>query len=323
MREKIAVHANHAVAAPPWRLNFGLTSAFVSMHLIALTLLPAIHVSTPILWVVCVSIGLSTTPMWALIHEAIHGLLLPQPGANALAGRALAIMFGAPFRALRFAHLRHHRYNRSPCAREEVYDPLKQKKIVAYFHHYVRITVGLYFGEIALLFLCFLPRAVLRKLVAAQCPAVDGTPGMAAFADRDILSVGGLREIRIDAFLTLTLFGAAVWLYADRWFVLLGLFGVRSLLISQVDHAFHHGTPLDEKYFALNLSLPRWAERWMLNFNRHRAHHCYPQLPWKYLPAHADRCESDMGFLRGVLRQWKGPIAITHFAARDTKSDDA
>ena len=95
---------------------------------------------------------------------------------------------GVPFRAVRFAHLRHHRYNRTPWGREEVYDPTTRSRPVACALHYLRITFGLYVGELALSLLCWLPRLVLRALLGALCPDLrDGSGSMIAVAERDVL----------------------------------------------------------------------------------------------------------------------------------------
>ena len=69
-----------------------------------------------------------------------------------------SLAVGVPFRAVRFAHLRHHRYNRTAWGREEIYDPAERSTFVAYVLHYLRITCGLYVGELALSLLCWLPR---------------------------------------------------------------------------------------------------------------------------------------------------------------------
>ena len=69
--------------APPWRLNIGLTLAFVIAHLIALIFLPTVDGGIRISIAMLICLGVATTPMWALIHEAIHGVLLPKPRANA------------------------------------------------------------------------------------------------------------------------------------------------------------------------------------------------------------------------------------------------
>jgi fatty acid desaturase len=307
-----------ASAAPiPTRINLALAACIVAMHAGILIVLP--NAGAAPAWAIaaiCVA-ALTTTVHWALIHEAIHGLLLPRRAANDRLARLLAILFGVPFRAVRFAHLRHHRYNRTPWGREEVYDPAAQPRWAAYGFHYLRISFGLYLGELALSLLCWMPREWLRARVHAMCPDPDdGAPGMGALADRDILGAPLLAQIRIDAVCVLALYGTAFAMYGRQWPILLGLLAARGFIASQLDHAPHHDTPLDRRDHALNLSAPRWLQCVLLNFNFHRTHHQNPNLPWRSLEAMSDREAGDIPFVRGVLRQWRGPIAIGRLSAR-------
>jgi fatty acid desaturase len=296
----------------PVRINASLAASIVALHAAALVLLPAVpHVPEAALAISVAFAALGTPTHWALIHEAIHGVLLPRRAANERLARVLAILFGVPFRAVRFAHLRHHRYNRTPHGREEIYDPAKRSAFSAHVLHYVRITFGLYAGELALSLLCWLPRPVLRRRLHALCPDTsDGTPGMSVVADRDVLSASALAEIRIDAIGVLSLYGGAFALYGARWPILAALLVVRGFISSQLDHAPHHATPLDRRDHALNLSAPRWLQYVLLNFNFHRTHHRHPHLPWRSLPALADSEPGDIAFAHAVLRQWRGPIAL-------------
>jgi fatty acid desaturase len=296
----------------PTRINASLAALVVVLHLLALLVLPALRgVPNGVLFAVTAVAALGSPTHWALIHEAIHGVLLPGRSANEHLARVLAILFGAPFRAVRFAHLRHHRYNRTPWGREEIYDPAERSRFAAFVLHYLRITFGLYVGELALSLLCWLPRPILRRHLHALCPdASDGTPGMSVVADREVLSSRALAQIRIDAIAVLALYGGAFVLYGARWPILAALLVVRAIISSQLDHAPHHGTPLDRRDHALNLPAPRWLQHVLLNFNFHRAHHRHPHVPWRSLPALADTEPDDIPFARAVLRQWRGPIAL-------------
>ena len=185
----------------PARINLALSFAIVAAHAAVLFVLPA-AVSLPqgFLVAAAIAVAIGTPTHWALIHEAIHGLLLKPRAANDQLARLLAILFGVPFRAVRFAHLRHHRYNRTPWGREEIYDPATRSVALAHAMHYARITFGLYLGELALSLLCWLPRPVLRRHVRALCPDPgDGMPGMADVAERELLGRAALAETRFDA----------------------------------------------------------------------------------------------------------------------------
>lgn len=299
-------------AAPPVRANTALAAGLLGAHLFALLIAPALAI--PAAWQAAslAAVALLSPMLWALVHEAIHGLLFPAARANRIGGRLLAIAFGAPFRALRFAHLRHHRYSRTPWGREEVYDPAAQPRWLAYLFHYLRITVGLYVAELAMLFACWLPASFLRRHLSGQSPDLpDGSAGMQRMLDRDVLGTAGLREIRIDSIAVLALYAGSMLLYGAHWPWLLGVLGVRALIASQLDHAPHHGTPLERREYALNMHAPSWLRLYLLNFPLHRVHHAYPHLPWTALTK-VDNAASgaDIGFFVAVLRQWRGPIAL-------------
>ena len=301
-----------AASRIPIRINLALACAVVLTHAIALIVLPVVHAGAPALFVAMAVAALMSPTHWALIHEAIHGLLLPRRGDNEHLARLLAILFGVPFRAVRFAHLRHHRYNRTPWGREEFYDPSTRTRPVAFALHYGRITFGLYAGELALSVLCWLPRAILRRRLTALCPDPgDGAPGMAVVVDRDVLSPRALAQIRLDALCVVALYATAFALCGAHWPVLAGMLLVRAFIASQLDHAPHHDTPLGRRDHALNLTAPRWLRALLLNFNFHRTHHQHPNLPWRSLPDLAELEAGDISFVRGVLRQWGGPVALS------------
>ena len=304
--------APRTAARIPQQTNIALASFIVAVHAAVLIALPALGVA-PTWMAAAVGVAVLFSPLhWSLIHEAIHGLLLPRRAANDRVARVLAILFGVPFRAVRFAHLRHHRYNRTAWGREEVYDPAARSTLAAYAMHYGRITFGLYLGEIALSALCWMPRSFLRRHVATLCPDLDdGARGMAGLADRDVLSAEILTQIRIDAVCLVSLYVLAFALYGAHWPILAALLALRALIASQLDHAPHHDTPLDQRDHALNMTAPRWVRALLLNFNFHRTHHQHPNLPWTSLPGMSDTHAADIPFVRAVLRQWRGPIALT------------
>ena len=89
----------------PTRINASLATLVILVHLAALMVLPAIRVVPAGMLIAMIAIASLGTPThWALIHEAIHGVLLPGRAANEWLARVLAILFGVPFRAVRFAH---------------------------------------------------------------------------------------------------------------------------------------------------------------------------------------------------------------------------
>ena len=59
--------------------------------------------------------------------------------------------------------------------------------------------------------------------------------------------------------------------------------------------------------------MPRFVSRCVLNFNLHRIHHRYPNVPWTQLPEYFVRQSEvyDEHFLTAALNQLRGPIAAT------------
>ena len=299
------------MTAIPVRTNLALASAFLAANAFVLFALPSIALPMWMKFAAITCVVLTTPAHWALVHDAIHSHALPGRAVNAAFGRVMAIAFGVPFRAARFAHLRHHRYNRAPTAREEVFDPAVQSRVGAYAFHYLRISIGLYAGELALCALCFLPASMLRRHLRSLCPAIDGISRASADAAiDDALRSASLRQIRIDAACILLMLGTSAFLFGNAWPLLAALLVGRGLIISHLDHAPHHGTPIDERDYALNMRAPRWLQFALLNFNFHRTHHENPQLPWSALSGGDDFRADDISFVRAVLRQWRGPIAI-------------
>ncbi|GAB4187418.1 MAG: hypothetical protein Tsb002_12730 [Wenzhouxiangellaceae bacterium] len=292
----------------PWRLNALLSLIFSALHLCTLWLLPLgwlPEYASPVLLVLMVLI---TTPLWALIHEAIHGHWHQRPLLNRLGGRWLGIIFGSPFRLLRYGHLHHHRHSRQNGDRTEAYDASRLPRWRAALMFYPRLLMGLYLGEIAVNFVLWLPRSWLLKILRKLQPDADASRQR---AENELLSPAALRELRLDAALILLLYGSALWLYgADAWQLALVLAG-RGLLISLVDNSFHYQTPLSDHLYAVNLRLPRAAAACVLNFNMHRTHHRQVNLPWTALPAATRYQDEDPTWLRGILRQLKGPQSLT------------
>jgi len=256
-------------------------------------------------WLLLVPVLLSNA-WWALIHEAIHGVLFPSRGVNRLVGRTQAIFFGAAFDLLRWGHLLHHALNRTQRERSEVYVAGKDSLPWFTLNYYFRLTGGLYWFEVlgALIFL--LPRPAIRWAASR----LGGEHNVVEPLTDKLLVPATLRAVRIDGWLVLTLHGLALILYGEHaWMLVLALMG-RAFLISVVDNAFHYGTPLDDTKYARNLSLPAWASALLLNFNLHGAHHLKPGLAWWELPGY--HRQSGAGFqgnwIGALLHQFRGPI---------------
>ncbi len=258
-------------------------------------------------------VALLTNFFWSLHHEAIHGNLHPDRRVNLLAGRAMAILLGSSFHVLRFAHLMHHRFNRSPRDRPDVYDPAVSSKAAARLGFLGNLVIGVHLSELGAPVLCWLPRAAIRRILARIYRGDD--PAMIEIrraAHRLFLDPAQLRCIRTDALLSASLLTAAAVAFGAHWPMLLAFLAGRGALISIFDNVYHFGTPIDRPHYARNLALPRPLQLLFLNMNLHRVHHGRPAIPWWALPAQlqadGDRCDAPM--LRAALAQFAGPVAL-------------
>lgn len=290
-------------------LNVLLVAACLALGIWSLWLLPLLLPRQPLLAWSLVPVVLLTTTWWSVIHEAIHGLLFRQRALNDAAGRLLCICFGLPFRPVAFGHLFHHRRNRSELDRAEMYPGDPSLAFAA--GYYLRLLGGLYFAELALSLLIWLPRPRLMRLTAARFNRA-GLEMEGGLLQRMVLEPGALWSTRFDAACVLLALASSLWLYGRHaWLPLLVLLG-RGLLISIMDNAYHYGTPLDRLRYALNLRLPRVLSAGILNFNLHRIHHLYPATPWRLLPAlfTATGERYDGGYLPLTLKQLRGPLTL-------------
>ena len=297
------------------RLNRGFAATIVVTHVTAFLVVPLLLLPSSQYWsLLLLAFMALTVPHWALIHEAIHGHLDQDTTRNELWGRALAILFGAPFATLRFGHLSHHALNSRASERAELFDPRATPGWRAWLVFYFRLTIGLYLVEVASSLLCFLPQSQLRRVVRKLFyeGAADAR-GMAERAERQLLEPARLRAIRVDAALTLGWLVIGLVAYGSAaWMLLLALIG-RAFLVSFMDNAPHYGGELDEPGQGYDMHLPAPLARLVLNTNLHGTHHRHPNLPWTALPAAfgEDGQGYSGSYLRVPLRQLRGPMSLT------------
>ena len=307
------VNSDHR-AARYRRINLALLALMGAATLGALLGVPILIQGDARFGWLLLPVALLTNFFWSLHHEAIHGNLHPDRRVNLLAGRLMAIVLGSSFHVLRFAHLMHHRFNRSPRDRPDVYDPAVSSKATARLGFLGNLVIGVHLAELGAPWLCWLPRPVIRRILALIFRGDD--PAMIEIrraAHRLFLDPAQLRSIRTDAFLSVALLAAAAISFAGHWPMLLAFLAGRGALISIFDNVYHFGTPIDRPHYARNLALPQPLQLLFLNMNLHRVHHGRPSIPWWALPtqlrADGDRCDAPM--LRAALAQFTGPVALS------------
>ncbi|MGB0681543.1 MAG: fatty acid desaturase family protein [Magnetovibrionaceae bacterium] len=306
-------------AAPPVIANALLFSGAAAIIVYATLILP-FWLLEPYPWLAWTLIpaALATPTSWAVLHEAIHGGLFPNRSANLRAGRVLSILFGSPFRLLRFGHLTHHKLSRTAFDRSEAYDPAKTSWLSATVYHFGRIFGGLYFAEVVASLLALLPRGQAEKMAIAFFGLPDAVregeklPDTGASAVKALVNGSNLREMRIDGIAALGLIALGFAAYGEQWMLFAGYFLARGFLISLLDNAPHYGTPISDRTWSYNLGLPGWAGALILYFNLHRVHHRAPYLPWNHLPRafQASQDRFDGGYLALVAQQLRGPVPL-------------
>ena len=304
------------------RANMRLLILHTALQLCALFILPLLllPVSAAWGWLLLPIVAL-TNPWWSFMHEAIHGVMFADKALNRLAGRSHAILYGAPFDLLRWGHLLHHAYSRTPRERSEVYVAGRDSRWRVMLAYYFRLCGGLYLYEVIGGLLSLLPTSAIRRLSAHFA----GPENLVGELVERVLAAAVRRDFRIDAIAIVALYALAFAAYGQAgWMLLLYLYG-RGLLISLVDNAFHYGTPLDDVRFARNLSLPGPLSRLLLHFNLHGAHHARARVPWSDLPE--SHRQSGQGYqdewFTAIFRQFRGPIAEQRLPRYRTAAGEA
>ena len=247
------------------------------------------------------------TPLWSLVHEAIHKNFHSRKHVNEIGGRIMSILFGASFGVLRFGHLMHHQYNRE--WESEHYIEPGQNRIVAWFSHYFKMLGGLYLTEVLMSFLIALaPKALTRKI--ARKIFEDDRHHDAVL--NSLLKPENIRKIRIDCLATVIVYAGAFYSFEPDWIIPVVALTGRAVIISLMDNAYHYGTPKDNTVIAKELETVPLYSKFILNFNYHVTHHKNVGLPWTKLAEHhaAQNNPYSERLGRALLAQFKGPIKM-------------
>jgi fatty acid desaturase len=308
-------NARSSAAPVAAAVNLSLAGLQILANLYQFFFLPLVLLPSSHWWALSLlPLAALNNPFWSLLHEAIHDLFHPSRRFNRLAGRALAVFFGSPFLILRLSHLLHHKLNRSAVEATELYAPEKISRARASLGYFAHILGGLYLLELASPLLFFLPKTILRRLERKYFSGAD-LPGNLM---RGLMRDEAIREMRVDGLATLALLAASAASYGVNWPWLAGVLLARAFLISFLDNVYHYGTPVDDTFYARNLSLPRLFSIGLLHFNLHGIHHKNPAIPWAGLRA-AFRREAGVfegNYFIAALSQFYGPLSRAQLPTR-------
>lgn len=289
--------------AIPGRLNLVLLCALVAVN--ALLLWAASHAGFAMAVVCAVAFSYAANTMFALLHEAVHGLLHPDRRVNLWGGRVAAAFFPTSFSIQRAYHLTHHRYNRSEFERFDYIQPgdsvwLKRAQ-------WYCILTGLYWlvSVLGLVVYALAPWALDNRALRD-----DGARSARQTAARVYLDAldGVHRRTALLEILASFAVQALLWTVLDLSCSGLGLcyaaFALQWSALQYADHAF---SPLDRHDGAWDLRVNACVRALFLNYHLHRTHHRHPQVPWLHLPDVAVGDAAQPSYLRVWLGMWRGP----------------
>jgi fatty acid desaturase len=235
---------------------------------------------------------------YAMLHEAEHNLLHPEPALNQTLGVLLALFFPAPFHLIRQGHIGHHVRNRSD---DEAFDLYFQGE--NRFWKYLQL-----YGTLTGMFWVLIGAA---NFVAVFNPAFLA-PRRARFdrtteAFLESLNPTYRTLIRIEALAAILLHAAMIHFWAIPVLNYLAVMFGFGFTWSAMQYAHHYGTVRDVREGAMNLKTFALLDLLWLNHNWHLNHHMHPTVPWIHLPLLSDPREVRGPLHVAYLREWRGP----------------
>ena len=255
-------------------------------------------------WVALLSLayGIVMNSGYAMLHEAEHNLLHPNPKVNQTVGAILALFFPAPFHLIRQGHIGHHIRNRSDDEAFDLYFE-DENRFWKYLQLYGTLT-GLFWVLIFItnFVVLFRPSIITPRYTRFNRPTE-------AFLES--LNPKYRRIIQLEALAAVLLHAGMIWFWRIpllNYFAVMFGFG---LIWSAMQYAHHYGTERDVQKGALNLRTFGLLDRIWLNHNWHLNHHMHPTVPWVYLPSLSEKEDARGGLFRAYLREWRGPQPST------------
>jgi fatty acid desaturase len=243
--------------------------------------------------------GVLMNSVYAIIHEADHGMLFANRSMNDAGGVLMSLFFPAPFHLLRQGHLGHHLRNRSD---DEAFD--------LYFEGEHPVWKGLQlYGTLTGLYWLV---AVASNVVVLAFPFVMRREyfkfDRPSAAFMDALNPRYTRFVQIEGLATIALHTGLVWALAipvTNYGVMYAGFGASW---SAMQYVHHFGTTRHVLEGARNLWIWGPIDALWLHHNWHLTHHKHPTVPWIHLPQIGRLEDPGRGFLLAhYVRMWRGP----------------
>ena len=288
---------NRSNLAIPGRLN--LTIAGVQLVALCSILWAAGQVHQwRFVFLLAVAYGIVMNSGYAMLHEAEHNLLHPDPIVNQSAGALLALFFPAPFHLIRQGHIGHHVRNRSDDEAFDLYFE-DENRFWKYVQLYGTLTgmfwVLIYFTNVVVL---FRPTIITPRYTRFNRPTE-------AFLES--LNPKCRRIIQLEALAVILMHTAMIYFWKIPILHYLAVMFGFGFVWSAMQYAHHYGTVREVQKGAMNLKTFGVLDRVWLNHNWHLNHHMSPTVPWVFLPTLSEPNESRGSLVKAYLREWRGP----------------
>jgi len=282
----------------PWRLNLAVVFAQFTFFgiVVWLTSLATVWWQVALLAIVYAVLGNS---IYAMMHEAEHGILVPSRQWNNALGSLLGLFFPAPFHLLRQSHLGHHYRNRSD---DEAFDFyfVGDNPLWKWLQLYGILT-GAFWAVIVLSNIIVLigPFVLTKKVFRFDRPSA---------ALMESLNPRYWRIIRLEAAGAITFHVLLIWLLEIPVISYVGVYLGFGVSWSAMQYVHHFGTERDVVHGSRNLWLWKPVDLLWLHHNWHHTHHESPTLPWTYLPTVSKQTNAPREFLLWhYIGMWRGP----------------
>jgi fatty acid desaturase len=237
--------------------------------------------------------------VYCTAHEAVHGILFSNAGANVAGGIVAGSLFPMPFHLLRQGHLRHHRRNRSDDDSFDLWFEGERptwKRIQWYGMMLGAFYLLLGAANIVVLLLPFLLKRRWYCFDRSNAAFMDAlNPEYAAM-------------IRVEALAIVALHLSILTLLAIPPLHYLVLYGAFGALWSPLQYVNHYRTERHITRGARNVRICWPIDKLWLDANWHRVHHEHPTISW----IHLARIGKSRDYARehlvwAYLRMWAGP----------------
>lgn len=236
--------------------------------------------------------------IYAIVHEAEHGILHANRRVNNALGVFMALFFPASFHLIRQGHLGHHYRNRSD---DEAFD--------LYFDHDSRLLKQLYLYGIITGFY-WLMVALSSIAIVLYPPLLRGrhfTFERSSAAFIESLNPHYWKLIWLECAAVILFHAAIVFALGSPLLNYAVVYAGFGFTWSAMQYVHHYGTERDVARGAKNLWLLAPIDWLLLHHNWHLTHHQEPTIPWIYLPHVGREKDPERGFLPlHYLRMWRG-----------------